>query len=189
MIPTEDQAKKLWGKYALPEGKRRHVALVAKVARFLAQKCTVHSAQCTVNEKLLIAAALLHDIDKNAAKLPGEQHPDTGVRILREEGMGEVADLVKTHPLHAILNPTISPKTWEEKLLYLSDKMVKYEVIGVDERFRLWNEEHLPEQEQAVIDAAYPKVKQLEQEIFALINVRPQDVAKLAAGVYTTGVR
>lgn len=162
MIPTEKQVKVLWEKYQLPENKRRHVTLVARVARNLSKKFNV-------NRKLLIAGALLHDIDKNAKKLPGERHPDTAVRILTEEGMSEVAGLVATHPLHAILDPRISPKTWEEKILYLADKMVKYEIITVDQRFKLWNDEHLPKDAQALLDAAYPKTKELEKEIFDLI--------------------
>jgi len=175
MIPDQAQAKQLWDKYALPEGKRRHVELVAKVAKFLATKLNI-------NDKLLIAAALLHDIDKNIPKLPGEQHPDAGVRILRQEGMGEVAAIVKTHPLHAILDPAITPKTWEEKLLFLADKMVKQDVIGVDARFRLWNDEHLPKGQQTILDAAYPKVKELEKEVFDLIAANPKRILKELKG-------
>jgi len=173
MIPTEDQIKKLWDKYELPKEKRRHVTLVARVAMVLAKKFRV-------NEPLLLAAALLHDIDKKAPTLPGERHPDSAVRILMEEGMEGVAELVKTHPLHAILDLNISPKTWEEKLLYLADKMVKYDIVGVDERFRLWNEEHLPAQEQNILDQSYPKVKALEQEVFNTAGITLSEVVKLA---------
>jgi putative nucleotidyltransferase with HDIG domain len=133
-----------------------------------------------VNKKLLLAAALLHDIDKAASRLAGERHPDAAVRILREEGMGEVADLVATHPLHAILDPSISPKTWEQKLLYLSDKMVKYDIVGVDTRFALWNAEKLPPEEQKILDRSYPKVKALEQEVFKTLGITLQEVVKLA---------
>ena len=129
--------------------------------------------QCTnvpIDQLLLQAAALLHDIDNNIPKLSGEKHPDTAVRILREEGMEEVAAIVATHSLHAILDPVNGPKTIEQKILYLADKMVKYEVIGVDARFKLWSKEHLPPDAQAVLDAAYPKVKALEKEILAKIG-------------------
>lgn len=168
MIPSEEQCRKLWEKYQLPEGKRRHVILVAKTAEFLATKSQSSNVKCQINFALLKAAALLHDIDKNIPKLPGERHPDAGVRILNEEGMWEVAHLVKTHPLHAIVDPLISPKTLEEKILFLADKMVKHEVIGVDARFRLWNDEYLPAAEQEILDAAYPKVKELEKEMKSL---------------------
>ncbi|MDP1722290.1 MAG: HDIG domain-containing protein [Candidatus Gottesmanbacteria bacterium] len=180
MIPTEEQAKQLWEKYGLPEKKREHVALVARVAIFLATKVKSQKparrrgrSKVKIDEKLLIAGALLHDIDKNVPKLPGERHPDAGVRILREEGMGEVADIVKTHSVHAILDPMIAPKTWEEKLLFFADKMVKQEVIGVDARFKQWNEEHLPPEELALLARAYPKVKDLEAEILRFIGMEP----------------
>jgi len=169
MIPTEDEIKKLWEKYQLPRQKRVHVELVARVAMALAN-------YFPVDKKLLFAAALLHDIDKAAPKLPGERHPDAAVRILREEGMNEVADVVRTHPLHAILNPTICPTTWEQKLLYLADKMVKYEIIGVDRRFALWRDEHLSKDVQHVIDECYPKVKKLEQEVFNIAGISFDDI-------------
>lgn len=179
MIPTEEQAKQLWDKYGLPEGKRGHMELVARVARFLAKQIN-KVTNLPINKTLLIAAALLHDIDKNIPRLPGEEHPDTAVRILKKEGMEEVANLVKTHPLHAILDSVIAPKTWEEKLLFLADKMVKYEIITVDERFKLWNDEHLPVEAQSLLDRAYPKVKALENEIFEKIHIAPSEVAQLA---------
>lgn len=183
MIPTEIQAKKLWEKYGLPEMKRRHVGLVAWVARFLAGEVKRKKVKGKINERLLIAAALLHDIDKNVTKLPGEKHPDAGVRILREEGMEEVAALVKTHPLHAILDPAIAPKTIEQKLLFLADKMVKQEVIGVDARFKLWNDEHLPKTQQNILDRAYPKVKELEKEVFDLIGVDQRRILEKLKGI------
>ena len=180
MIPTEHQCKKLWEKYNLPEYKKRHVAFVARVALYLATQLKIKTLNFKINEQLLIAGALLHDIDKNIPKNSSEQHPDTAVRILREEGMEEVAELVKTHSLYAILDSAISPKTWEEKLLYLADKMVKQEIITVDKRFALWNDEHLHLDAQATLDAAYLKVKELEKEIFDRIGLKPGDIAKLA---------
>ena len=173
MIPTEDQIKVLWDKYELSEQKRVHVKLVARVAMYFASK--IH-----VDKKLLFAAALLHDIDKNIPKLPGERHPDTGVRILREEDMDEVADLVKTHPLHSILEPHISPKTMEEKILYLSDKMVKFDMVGVDGRFALWRAENMPIEAVSILDKTYPKVKELEQEIFSIAHTTLEEIQKLA---------
>lgn len=180
MIPAEDQCRELWEKYKLSEYKRKHVTLVARVATFLARECKRKNVKGKIDEKLLTAGALLHDIDKNIPKHSGEEHPDTAVRILQEEGMEEVANLVKTHPLHAVLDPAICPKTWEEKLLYLADKMVKQEIITVDRRFALWNGEHLPSDAQKVLDGAYPKAKALEREIFDRIGLTPDDVRTLA---------
>ena len=184
MIPNNNQVKALWDKYDLPEKKRIHCELVARVAVWMARQLKLKTVNLKINEDLLRAAALLHDIDKNILKLPGEGHPDAGVRVLQKEGMEEIADLVRTHPLHAILSPAISPKTWEEKLLFLADKMVKYDVITVDKRFALWREESLPADAAAVLEAAHPKVKELEKEICDIVGVHPLEVARFVKEEY-----
>ena len=136
-----------------------------------------------MNVSLLVAAGLLHDIDKNVKKLPGERHPVTGARVLREEGYGEVGDVVLKHDIEAFLDPDRKPVTWEEKVLALADKMVKDEIITVDERYRLWREEKIPEQD-AILEATYLYLKSLEKEVFTIIKIRPEEVGeKLKLGL------
>lgn len=180
MIPTPEKARQLWNKYNLPERKRVHVQLVADVALFLSEKLCASDHSIYIDNNLLEVGALLHDIDKAIPKLPGEHHPETGVRILREEGMEEVADLIKYHSVQFIGDRDTEPKTWEEKLLFLSDKMVKQEVITVNKRFDLWfSETELPEEQKKMLRTVFPKVKYLEKEIFDKIGIQPQDVGQL----------
>lgn len=185
MIPTHDAVKFLWEKYNLPEKKQVHSALVARVAVTLAQELAAKGV--AIDTHLLSVAALLHDIDKAAPKLPGEGHPDAGVRILKAENMEEVARLVQTHSLHTIVDPALAPKSWEEKILYLADKMVKQEVVGVDGRFALWREERLPPQAAAVLDSCYPKVKALEGEIADILGLTPQEMTKRVSDAILKG--
>jgi hypothetical protein len=179
MIPSDDQIRGLWETHRLPEEKRLHVILVDRVAQFFGRAIT-EKHRIAVNLSLLHAAALTHDIDKAAQKLPGERHPDACVRILTDAGMKEVARVVAKHPLHAILDPSTRPVTWEEKILFLADKMVKYSIITVDERFRLWREEDLPDDARNILDSCFVPVKQLEKEMCSLAGVSPLAVAKLA---------
>lgn len=184
MIPTENEAVALWDTYQLPENKRLHVRLVAGVALFLADRLSRSRPGLTINKDLLQAAALLHDIDKAVPKLEGERHPDTAVRLLQDLGMEEVARTVKTHSLHCILDPAIAPKTWEEKILYLADKMVKFDIITVEKRFALWNAEHLPQQAQLELRDAFPLVKKLEKEILSIVSISPEDLPRrVKAGI------
>lgn len=176
MIPNEQTVHKLWDVYALPEVKRNHSQIVADVALFLGLRVQ-EILHISIDTNLLYIGALLHDIDKKIPKATGEHHPATGVRILNQLGFGEVANLIKTHSLPAILDQSIAPKTWEEKLLFLSDKMVKHSVITVDERFLLWRKEDMPKEAIDELDKTYPKVKQLEKEVFSLIGLHPYDVA------------
>ena len=179
MIPTAKQIKVLWDTYHLPDAKRNHCDLVSTVALFFAH--ALRARHYELNTELLHAAALLHDIDKSIPQMPGQRHPHGAVHILGNAGFEEVAHVVKTHPLHAILDETIAPKTWEEKLLYLADKMVKQRVVGVDGRFALWRAENLPPQAVAELDAAYPKVKELEKEISENCGFAPEDVTNIVA--------
>jgi uncharacterized protein len=174
MIPNDEQCRKLWDKYRVPEDKRRHLELVGKVADTIGCKLLV--VGCRLDAPLLKAAGLLHDIDKAEKQKTGEQHPDGAVRILKEAGFPEVADLVKNHALHMILDLQTKPATIEEKVLFLADKMVKYEIIGVDRRFQLWYDEKLPAEAMAVLDASYPIVKELENEIFNLAGITLKDL-------------
>lgn len=179
MIPNQKQIEKLWDKYKLPDKKRLHCHLVAEVASTIAkrinQRVSRHEIKSRpVNEDLVAAAALLHDIDKNVEKLPHERHPDAAVRVLIQENLNDVAELVKYHSLHFILDPNTSPQIPEEKILFLADKMVKYEVITVEERFQLWHDEDLPEEARSILAESFPKVKQLEVELFNLAGIDSQ---------------
>ena len=182
MIPTPDQAISLWQTYALPEQKQKHSLLVASVALWLATQIEQHT-KTYVAKDLVYVAGLLHDIDKNIPWNTGETHPDAGVRILMSLGYDEVAVLVEKHPLHAILDLVLAPVTLEEKVLYLADKMTKYEVLSVDERFALWRAESLSQEEQSVLDAAYPEVKKLESEICDMIQMTPEEMINICKNV------
>lgn len=173
----------LWEAHSLPPYKQNHCTLVSCTAVWFARELMKKNAAGHIDIPLLEAAALLHDIDKMAQKLPNEHHPDAGVRILIAAGFPEVAHIVKTHPLHAILDQNISPRTWEERLLYLADKMTKHAIITVDERFALWRAESLSPDAIQVLDASYPKVKSLEKEVCGYIGIEP---VQLAALVNTT---
>lgn len=174
---TDPYILSLWEKYALSPKKRVHVSQVARVADFLARKLMETTPDIHINLSLLRISALLHDIDSGVQFLPHEIHPDAAVRILRDEGLPEVADIVKTHSLYSVLDAGIMPQKWEEKVLYLSDKMVKYEIITVDKRFALWRDEQLPPIAVEKMNTCYPIVKKLEFEIFSRIRIDPVHVS------------
>lgn len=179
MIPTRTQALTLWDTYKLPPKKRVHTAWVTATALFLAKKIMEKDPSITINIELLEASALLHDIDKNVEKLPGEHHPESAVRIVRNEHMEEVADVIQYHSVQFIENEKTKPKSWEEKLLFLADKMVKYDVLTVDKRFALWlAEDDLPEDQKAMLRRVFPLVKALEKEIFTRIGMDPTTVVQ-----------
>lgn len=174
IIPSRKQCLLLFDRFQLPTQKRIHVEEVTRLALFFTHKLQEQGIE--INKPLVEAAALLHDIDKNAPKKAGERHPDTAVRILNDLGFAEVAEVVKRHSLHTILDPEFAPRTWEEKVVFLADKMTKYEVIGVDHRFKLWYKEGLPQEAVAQLDMALPKVKLLEKEVYQAAGIIFADI-------------
>ncbi len=178
MIPTRTQCLLLFDRFNLPSQKRIHVEEVTRLALFMADKLVAQGIE--VNRPLLEASALLHDIDKNIPKKEGERHPETGVRVLRELGYTEVAAVVARHSLYHILNPKTAPQSWEEKLLYLADKMTKYEVIGIKHRFALWFKEGLPPEAEIGLTASLPLVEALEQEVYDAGKFSLNDISEFA---------
>lgn len=176
---VNDNILSIWNKYKLPDNKRIHVSWVARVAGYIGLKVNEVAKESIVDVELLHTASLLHDIDNGIPFLSGEVHPDAAVRILRTEHLEKVADIVKTHSLSSILDAEIMPKKWEEKVLYIADKMVKYEVITVDKRFALWRKEELPEVARIQLSRCYPLVKQLEYDIFTYIHVDPEHLSRI----------
>jgi putative nucleotidyltransferase with HDIG domain len=179
MIPDEAMIHILWDRYHFPQNKQLHSELVKKTAIVLAQRIKEREPNCQINEPLLSAAALLHDIDKNVEKFAGEQHPDAGIRILKQEGMPEVAEVIRTHPLHMILEDETKPKTIEQELLFLADKMNKYSCIGVDKRFELWKKEDLDPKSIAILTSSYPKVVALKDQYLLRAGLSEKDLILL----------
>ena len=175
MIPDEKTVKGLWDRYHLPPYKRIHCETVGKVALMIAKMTKGEK----VNEHLLVASALLHDIDKNIEKLAGEQHPDTGVRVLKQEGMDEVAEVIRTHPLHMILDEKTGPITIEQQVLFIADKMTKQDFIGLEKRFDLWRTEDKDEISRKVLDASYPKAIALRDEILGTAGITEEELILL----------
>jgi len=179
MIPDKKGIKALWDTYELPQYKRIHCDMVGKIALCIARKINKKRLGVSVNEQLLVAAALLHDIDKTIKKLPGEHHPDAGVRILEKEGMSEVAEIVRTHPLHMICDEKKGPKTIEQQILFIADKMTKQECIGLDKRFLLWKNEDKEEIAQNILNESYPKVIALRDAILKKAGITEEELAFL----------
>lgn len=174
MIPTVTECIAVWDSNDFPQQKRRHTHAVLSVARTLLDALEARGIRA--DRRLVEAAVMLHDIDKNVVKLPGERHPDASVRVVRAAGFTELERIIARHPLHMILSPSDAPSTLEERIVFLADKMAKYEPIGVDARFALWRAEDLPEEGRRQLEASYPRVLSLAAEVCALAGRSEADI-------------
>ncbi|HLC60594.1 MAG TPA: HD domain-containing protein [Candidatus Nanoarchaeia archaeon] len=129
-IPTKEECLDLLRRNKVPHN---IIAHTKKVCEFSLKVCGVlEEREIKVNRNLVAAAALLHDIKKLE---PGE-HEIEGAKYIKSLGYPEVADLIKKHGLKYSLNDEFTPITWEEKIIFYSDKRVKNDkIVSIDERF------------------------------------------------------
>lgn len=116
-----------------PEGVLRHSTVVARTAYRLA--VWLASTGEPVNPILTQRGGLLHDLDKIEARQANRIHGELSWDILTAENQPELAEIARRHLIDTILTPGKGPRTWEEKLVYYSDKVVEFDtVVGMDAR-------------------------------------------------------
>jgi len=95
MVPSREEALALVHEHTQGPGLRRHMASVEAAMRAYARKYDEDEDRWGV-------VGLLHDFDyekwPNEAHSPSEEHPSTGVAILRERGVDEdILDAIMAH--------------------------------------------------------------------------------------------
>lgn len=103
-----------------------HSRKVAEVALLLAR--SLNSRGHIVDEKLIVAAALLHDLAKGQPN-----HPEVAAQALRELGYASVADVVASHmDMEPLVGVPLSP----QEIVCFADKIVQADaIVSVKERF------------------------------------------------------
>ena len=138
-IPTKKGCLKILAEHNIPANIIAHVQAVCD---FSMRVCNVlERRKIKANRKLVQAAALLHDIKK----VTSQQHEIDGAELVRQLGYPEVAEAIKRHGL-ARLDSGLAPRTWEEKIVFYSDKRLNgSKLVTVDERFEyITKHYHIP---------------------------------------------
>lgn len=121
----------------VPENVVQHSLAVAAVANFLAER--LRTKGVPIDPLLAHRGALLHDLDKVTSLKEGEPHGERAARVLTELGYPRLGQIALAH----VLRPGIAPRTWEEKVVFLADKMVEgAEVVGVERRLSCLEERY-----------------------------------------------
>ena len=161
-IPTKEECIKLLRKNNVTDN---IIAHTKKVCEFSLKVCDILGKRgVKVNRDLVSAAALLHDIKKLE---PGE-HEIEGADYVESLGYPEVAVLIKKHGLKHCHEDDFKPKTWEEKIIFYSDKRVKNDkVVTVDERFEYIKERYKSED----VEKEIKLTKAIEKELLGKIRI------------------
>ncbi|NTU60637.1 MAG: HD domain-containing protein [Deltaproteobacteria bacterium] len=172
--PTPEACWALLDAHRVPPHIGRHSALVALLARRLAEELSSRAGE-TLSAPRLEAAGLLHDIAKAGCIETHGDHAREGGQLLRSLGHPEIAGLVERHVDLGAWDPQ-GPVT-EAELLNYADKRVRHEdVVSLRDRF-----DDLVERYGGASDKARGRIEQnrcvmeaLEVKIFARLPFGPE---------------
>jgi putative nucleotidyltransferase with HDIG domain len=170
-VITEREALALLTRYGLAETRIRHCEGVAAFAYDLARRIAERHPELALDPLKVKMAALLHDIGREH---PGDHEP-ASVAILCEEGLGDLADIVmhgsyyEIMKLRGIDDPSLLPRSLENKIVAYADTRFRLEPISVEERVAEILQRRADEPEKIEsLRMALPRYEALEAELLAL---------------------
>lgn len=161
-------------RYRYPDWLRAHSQLVGRLATRLAEAHVAAGAELDV--RLVGLGGYLHDIGKSPL-LAGDarDHNVLGALVLAAEGLPELAELSRRHPVYAPRDPAGAPRTLAEKIVYYADRRGGLSVVTLEERI---DEQLARFPELAPLRATdLASAQATEAEVFRGIDLRPADLS------------
>ena len=174
-IPNPEECFFLLKKCGVPPNVVEHSRKVHRVATFLCRE--LNRQDKGLDPDLVGAASLLHDIAKVASFKTGENHAQAGARLLREQGFGEVAEIVRQH---VVLDSAVNhDRITEAALVNYADKRVQHtRVVSLTERFQdLRTRYGKTPEARTWLDALEGENRLLEARIFQKLPIAPESLA------------
>lgn len=149
-----------------------------QVTRVAVTLCRAQAdAGLEINEGLVTAGALLHDVAKTKCLNGTCNHAEVGGQICRSHGFYDVAVIVSEH---VILTEYHRCPVSALELVYYADKRVRHdEIVSLDDR-QIYIEERYGQGKQKIIDAIrlnFGKCYDVEKCIFMNLEMEPEDIA------------
>ncbi|MBI2135400.1 HD domain-containing protein [Candidatus Woesearchaeota archaeon] len=154
-IPSRQQCLQILNNNKTPSNVIGHSKAVCKVAEDVVEKLAEKGIKA--NKELVIAAALLHDVERLKPN-----HVIAGAKLVTDLGYPEVAEVMSKHTFNILEN---RPKTIEEKIVFYADKRAKHDkIVSVDERYKDLKERYSL-LDFAALDSELEFTKNIEKEL------------------------
>ena len=173
-IPSSNRCLDLIRSMEMMEHIVTHSRRVCQVAVCIAEHLNHQSRQ--PNLKLVIAAALLHDITKTRSFKTGENHANTGARLMESLGYQEVGDIVRQHV--RLDTYSVSNSITEVEIVNYADKRVLHDqVVSLKERKEYIFEKYgkTPENRKR-LNGLWRETENLENRIFQHMPFDPEQL-------------
>ena len=160
-----------------------HVQTVAAISYDLSLRIAIHGHE--IDPILAHRGGLLHDLDKLHPESSRNIHGKTGAKLLREKGYPALAEIAQRHTPDWKEEEAI-PITWEQKLVFYADKLVKgRQVVSLSERFADLKERYPLSRE--IYRINYPKIRELEEDIMHVIDCSAEEYLNIIKRKLLTG--
>jgi metal-dependent HD superfamily phosphatase/phosphodiesterase len=167
------KAEALFNRYRYPDWLETHSRVVGAIAEALVAARRTGAAK--FDSEAVVLAAYLHDIGRSPL-LTGDprDHNILSGLVLAAEGFEPCVELARRHAIYTVLDPELSPRTSEEKLVYVADRRGGQNVETLEERAR--DTARRNPKYAAEIERAIPLAKAIEREVFADVSFGPDEL-------------
>ena len=153
-----------------------HIQLVAALAYQMG--LWLRQAGLSVDPLLAQRGGLLHDLAKLSAKRPenrGANHAILAAQILAERGLSELAEIARRHQLGNLGDPILAPRTWEEKLVNLADKLAEGPRLVTPQERLSDLQLRYPNDQKLILDST-AAVQSLINGVSSQLNLTPEEL-------------
>jgi predicted HAD superfamily phosphohydrolase YqeG len=167
-LPSNNECFALLQLHAHDARLLRHDQVVALAAYLIARFCAENNLN--INPILAHRGGLLHDLDKVATIKNYDQHGVDASKTLTDKGFPELARIALCHSIFSVLDHITFPTSWEEKIVYLADKMVEGDkIVGVKRRLSGLMQNY-PQNIES-FEKAVPIIQSMKDELLATIRM------------------
>ena len=169
------KAAEFYVRYRYPDWLETHSRVVGRIAECLVR--SRRSGAPPIDKDAVVLAAYLHDIGRSPLLTgDGRDHNILSGFVLAAEGLPACIELARRHPIYAVHDPGLVPRTAEEKLVFVADRRGGQGVEPLEDRSRDTARRH--PKYAAEIERAVPIAKEIEREVFADITFPPDELAE-----------
>jgi hypothetical protein len=198
-VPARREAARLLLSLEPPAWALRHACAVADVAGWLAARASERGVP--LDRRTVEAAALLHDVDKLPSSGADRRlgHGEGSAAWLTSHGLGELAPLVRDHPVTRLADDALAARLaaapLEARLVAYADKRAGQRLESMDERFGSWRRRYPSGPGEwnrpkgggptgtgwgdDVATVVVERARELERGVCEVLGIAPEDVARL----------
>lgn len=168
-LPGWNQAQAWLAEQKAPANLQLHIQAVSAVAYQLA--VWLRSAGEQVDPLLAQRGAMLHDLTKiSSLHTPGINHGEATARILEDRNQPALAEIARRHILTHLLDQNLAPRTWEEKAVFLADKLMEgSRLVPLEQRINALSRRY--SRFSAGIQACLPPLRNLQKELCVHMHI------------------